>query len=1263
MRIVIDMQGAQGESRFRGIGRYTLAFAKAVARNRGGHEVMLALSGLFPSTVEPLRAEFEGLLPQENIRVWKAPGPVRGGNDARRDQAELVREAFLASLRPDIIHISSLFEGLLDDAVVSIGRFDGITPVSVTLYDLIPLLNPAQYLEPHPAYEQYYRRKIQHLERAVLCLAISDFCREESIRALPNLEGKCVSVSTAIDDIFRRVRLSESEADRIRRQFDIVRPFILSTGGADERKNLPRLIQAYAALPARLREGHQLLFAGKMSDSAIAKLKQVARSARLKDDALLFTGYVSDDELLRLYNLCRLYVFPSWHEGFGLPALEAMACGAPVIGANASSLPEVIGLSEALFDPFDVEAIAHKMTQALEDEDFRSRLCVHGAEQAGKFSWDETAGRAIAEWERHARGLPKRPATDLAATRPRLAFVSPLPPERTGIADYSAELLPALAEHYDIELVVAQDCVEPPLAKAYGGARDANWLRANADQVDRVLYQMGNSHFHAHMLDLLQDVPGVVVLHDFYLSGLMEWMEVVFGRPHAWAEALLLSHGYGAVRDRYLDGERARKDYPANWHVLQHAQGVIVHSAYSRELAKGWYREHACADWRIIPLVRKPPDEVDREAARKRLGLDVDDFVLCSFGFLTPYKNNHRLLRAWSGSSLAADPRCRLIFVGENNAGDYGAMLNDMIKVSGCEQRIDITGFAEADDFRQYLAAADLAVQLRTNSRGETSGAVLDCMGNGVPVIANANGAMAEFDSESVWLIPDDFDDEQLVEALEALRRDAARRAAMGARGREIIRERHAPTTCANAYRDAIEGFHRAAVNGLPALIRSLAPKLQGPPVDDGGLRLLSRTLAQDFPLPRPARRIYLDITATCVKDLRTGIERVARALTLSLLESPPDGYRIVEPVYLSEDGGRWHYRHARRYVLGLLGCPPDILQDDIAEPGNGDVLIGLDISGGCLVQAAQYGLLQRWRAQGCKVHFILYDILPLRMPQVFPPGADEACRCWLESVLQGDGVVCISKSVAGDLRSWIDENEVSFRNRRSFGIEWFHLGADLSASDASSGMPDDARRTLEAIRQRPSFLMVGTIEPRKGHQQVIDAFGQLWAEGLEANLIVVGQEGWKDLPPESRRDIHRTVECLRNHPQLGSKLFWLEGISDEYLENVYAASACLIAASYGEGFGLPLIEAAHHGLPIVARDIPVFREVAGEHAYYFDASSPDELGRSLKTWIDLYQRSDHPESDGLPWLTWRESAAHLLDSCLTGQGEQREALICNTEA
>lgn len=1252
MRIVIDMQGAQTESRFRGIGRYTMAFAQAVVCNRGEHEIILALNGLFPDTIEPIRAAFDGLLPQENIRVWQVPGPVREEdpcNESRRETAELIREAFLASLEPDVVHISSLFEGYVDDAVTSIGRFDTVTPVSVILYDLIPLLNPDHYLKPNPPYERYYLRKVAFLKKAAACMAISAFTRQEGINALEVAGDRIVDIATAADVHFQPQSLDAATVSQLRQKFGISRLFALYTGGADQRKNLPRLIEAWAALSSSLRARHQLLFAGKMLEGDIVRFKHVARSAGLKGDELVFTGYVSDEELIQLYNLCQLYVFPSWHEGFGLPALEAMACGAPSIGANTSSLPEVIGLDEALFDPFDIPSIAAKMTEVLQDEAFRGRLREHGLRQAKRFSWDETAKRAIAAWE--SSQAQQKPANRLAGRKPRLAFVSPLPPERTGIADYSAELLPALSAHYDIELVVAQERVDDPWVNLHGKVRDIPWLRAHAGEIDRVLYQVGNSPFHQHMLPLLEEIPGTVVLHDFFMSGLMPWLELQAGADHAWTKALYAAHGYDAVRYRYRDPEKAKRLYPVNWHILQHARGVIVHSEYSRSLARQWYGNDA--EWDVIPLLRSPAGDIDKLATRQQLGIDAGDFVVCSFGFLDGTKLNHRLLQAWLESALAGDKRCRLVFVGENDGGDYGASLFKTMSESNLGDRIRITGFAAPKMFRQYLAAADLAVQLRTNSRGETSAAVLDCMNHALPLIVNANGSMAELDPEAVWMLPDEFADAALVDALETLWREPERRRSLGARAREIILDRHAPEKCASRYAAAIERFHQRAEMAPPALLNAIGEQKNFNPADAELLRL-SRTIAATLPLPQPSRSLFLDVTATCRNDLKTGIERVARALMLALLESPPAGYRI-EPVYLSDAGGAWHHRYARHYTLGLLGCPADALEDEPVEPENGDLLLGLDLSGGMLTQAEHFGLFRDYRNRGVSVYATVFDLLPVRQPDVFPPGADRIHQRWLETISQFDGAVCISKVVADDLRAWQVAAGFKWENRRPFSIGWCHLGADVTNSAPSLGLPKNAEATLKQLKARPSFLMVGTIEPRKAYLQVIEAFSQLWNEGSDVNLVIVGREGWKGLPDGMRRDIPQTIDRLKSHPELSKRLFWLEGVTDEYLEQIYAASTCLIAASYGEGFGLPLIEAAQHKLPVIARDIPVFREVAGEHAYYFEAPTADGLARTIKSWLALFETCNQPKSNTMSWQTWKQSSMQLIDAVISGKWPYRQ--------
>jgi glycosyltransferase involved in cell wall biosynthesis len=216
-----------------------------------------------------------------------------------------------------------------------------------------------------------------------------------------------------------------------------------------------------------------------------------------------------------------------------------------------------------------------------------------------------------------------------------------------------------------------------------------------------------------------------------------------------------------------------------------------------------------------------------------------------------------------------------------------------------------------------------------------------------------------------------------------------------------------------------------------------------------------------------------------------------------------------------------------------------------------------------------------------------------------------------------------------------------------------FHLGADMENSLPSKGKPGYAEKVAQALRARPSFLMVGTIEPRKGHAQTLSAFTGLWKQQVDVNLVIVGKQGWL---------METVAEQLRAHPELNRRLFWLEGISDEYLEELYAGSSCLIAASEGEGFGLPLIEAAQHGLSIIARDIPVFREVAGECALYFGGLQPEAVAHAVTSWLALDEAGKAPASKNMAWLTWRESAVQLIKGILPAAPEGKAALrICRT--
>lgn len=1237
MRIVIDLQGAQTASRYRGIGRYSLALAQGLVRNRGEHEVLLALNGLFPETIEPLRESFRGLLPLANIRVWTAPGPVAfldPANDGRRDAAECLREAFLASLEPDIVLVTSLFEGTGDDAVGSVARQASL-PTAVVLYDLIPLIHRQLYLST-PAAERWYMAKLDHLQRADLLLAISASSGREAVQRLGFDEHRVVNIATACEPYFLPRPVTPDLRRHLSSAYGIERPFVMYTGGIDHRKNIEGLIRAYARLPEALRSAHQLVIVCQAQAPERQRLLQLAGAAGLAQGELVLTGHVPDDDLVTLYNASTLFVFPSWHEGFGLPALEAMQCGRAVIAANTTSLPEVVGRADALFDPHDEADIAAKMIQVLQDDDFRQALERHGLEQARRFSWDATARRALEAMERlHAdrrrstapAGLPQAPP----ASRPRLAYVSPLPPERSGIADYSAELLRELTRWYEVEVVVDQAAVADEWIVKHCAVRDLAWFRAHHRRFDRVLYHFGNSHFHQHMFGLLADIPGVVVLHDFFLSHIQAHREVMGWAPQAWAQALQASHGYKAVQERYTapDTVDVVWAYPCNLPLLQQALGVIVHSEYSRVLAQAWYGEKEARAWQVIPHLRAPAAAASREAARQALGLGADDFLVCSFGMLGPIKLNQRLFDAFARSPLAEDPAVHLVFVGENDGGAYGQQLLDSIRRSGIQHRVRITGWADAETFRRHLAAADLAVQLRALSRGETSGTVLDCMNHGLPTVVNAHGSLAELDPEAVHLLPDAFEDAELADALTSLWRDAGRRLALGQRARAVIRTRHTPAACAAQYASAIEEIYRKARQGALGLLHRWA---DDEPAGVDPARL-AHTLALNFP-PRPRRRqLLVDVSALAQVDLGTGIQRVTRAILREWLLSPPAGWS-VEPVYATPDAPG--YRYARRYASRFLGIDEAWAEDAPVDAWAADVFLVLDLATSLV--SLQEAFLSSLRGRGVAILFVVYDLLPVLRPDCFPEGVSTFFSPWLQTIARvADGLVCISRATLGDLRTWLDSEQP--QRQWPLRLGYSHLGADIENSAPSTGLPADAGETLRCLQQRSTFLMVGTVEPRKGYAQTLAAFERLWAQGCDLNLVIVGKQGWM---------VEALVERLRAHPESGRRLFWLQGISDEYLERIYAASTCLIAASEAEGFGLPLIEAARHRLPIIARDIPVFREVAGEHAFYFKADWPEELAEAIRKWLALHAQGNAPLSGGLPWLTWQQSAktleAMLLD-------------------
>lgn len=382
---------------------------------------------------------------------------------------------------------------------------------------------------------------------------------------------------------------------------------------------------------------------------------------------------------------------------------------------------------------------------------------------------------------------------------------------------------------------------------------------------------------------------------------------------------------------------------------------------------------------------------------------------------------------------------------------------------------------------------------------------------------------------------------------------------------------------------------------------------------------LRGRAVHRAAPDAHRTRQLLIDVSIIARHDAGTGIQRAVRSLSQELLKAPPPGFDVR---FIHATRKR-SYRYAHAYTAALTGAAVADTSDELdARPG--DLFIGLDLASRIL--PARRTDLVALQLRGVRCAFVVYDLLPATHPSWFTKRSSTAFRKWLASLaLHADALFCISDAVAQSTRTW-------FRTHYRLpagtpAVDWFHLGANFDAC------PDEPARPARAISpaEPVTLLMVGTIEPRKGHALALGALEILWARGIPVRLVVVGREGWR------ADDI---VERLHHCEQIGRPLTWLLDSNDAMLEQQYRDAHGVLMASEAEGFGLPLVEAARYGLPVLARNLPVFREIAGLNVEYFDSVTATAFADELAGWVEKVRAGIAPDSRQIRPLTWRESAA-----------------------
>jgi glycosyltransferase involved in cell wall biosynthesis len=572
-----------------------------------------------------------------------------------------------------------------------------------------------------------------------------------------------------------------------------------------------------------------------------------------------------------------------------------------------------------------------------------------------------------------------------------------------------------------------------------------------------------------------------------------------------------------------------------------------------------------------------------------------------------------------------------LVFAGELADDDFGQKLKRAVEKAHLGGRLRITGFLSERDYERYLQSTDVAVQLRTKSRGGTPKGVLDCLAVGLPVIVNKDASYDDYPDNVVIKIDADASVEVIAHALVSTCADRAARKAVGREGRQYVREHHDPARCAAEYAAAISEFIGRERSTQPKhWTSSFAAHLAGCEEPLNAARVAAKWLGHIPKHQWRRHRLLIDVSHISQSDHKTGIPRVVKC---TIKELYCLARTDVEAVAVELIDGVLSVATAWLTAQGLL-----ISSETDSKTGPeriefrpGDTLLMLDSSWARYSEF--FPTFELARQAGVPVYTAVYDLLPLTLPpDNFVEGGPEWFRGWFrDAVSMSDGLVCISRAVADDVARHLD---VAATKAKMPKIGFWHLGSDPNPRPSAS----DPSHSASSLVTQPYLLMVGTIEPRKSHKLALDAMQQLWARGHQLRLCVAGSEGWM---------VGELMAELRSRSGGDGELILIERPTDADVLRLYERAEGLLFISKGEGFGLPLVEAAHHGTPIICSDIPVFREIAGEYATYVSLKDASSLAADLELWWEAKLRGEVADTRKMPRLTWEQSAADLLSVVL----------------
>ena len=610
-------------------------------------------------------------------------------------------------------------------------------PVAALMYDVIPYRHPAEYLaDPAPRNQALLRAP---LSRSVdLMLANSEFVRRTAATELEYPIDRIRTVGVGVTSNFQPSSVNASpRPDRVLPPE--VDRYVVAVTGTDDRKNTEGLLRGWARLSPSVRGSTTLVVATGHTPDVFRRWQAWADELGVTRE-VIFTGFVTDDEMLALHQRAALAVFPSLDEGFGLPVVEAAACGCPVICSGVTSLPEVLDEPAACFDPTDPDAIALAIATALDDPALRDVLLRAGRRAAQRWNWPGVASDILSAIAELGPRWPQR----LREPERRVAIAGPFAGSVSGIGRYDESVVEALERRRSadtrapiIDVFVDSSGTSEPTDTAAGRwPVRAIGRYAKPWDYDHLVAVLGSSPHHVATAELALAQRCHVWLHEASLVGVHLGLAHESG-SESWARQHVVdrlardetSMVRSTVRDdELLDAPRFDElGVRLLGETLDRARSVVVSSRQAADIVRGLRPDGPPV--LILPLAHPP--------------------VVAPAGTPSP---TDVVAVGWLAANKAPDlaidvlarlaPDVTLTFVGPS-AGDTADQVRQLASERGVGDRIAFTGRLDDAAYVDRIARSRVGLQLRTADRGEMSAAVTDLLAHGIPTVTTLTTAGA----------------------------------------------------------------------------------------------------------------------------------------------------------------------------------------------------------------------------------------------------------------------------------------------------------------------------------------------------------------------------------------------------------------------------------------------------------------------------------------------------------------------------------------